>query len=66
VAQAAGLLGLDERGGVRVRGVVPGSGTVLVAVSGRDDAEGPEHWRVNTAREGDLIVAWTTGEREGS
>jgi hypothetical protein len=51
---------------VRVRGIVGGTGTVLVAVLGRGDAGGPETWRVETARDGKLIVAWTTGEGEAS
>ena len=49
-----------------IRGIVEGTGTVLVAVLGRGDAGGPEPWRVETARDGNLIVAWTKGEREAS
>ena len=37
---------------------------VLVAVLGRDDATGPQAWRVETARDGNLVVAWTKGELE--
>ena len=66
VARAAGLLGPDDLEAVRVRGIVAGTGTVLVAVLGRGDAGGPEPWRVETARDGNLIVAWTKGEREAS
>ena len=66
VARAAGLLGPDDLEAVRVRGIVEGTGTVLVAVLGRGDAGGPEPWRVETARDGNLIVAWTKGEREAS
>ncbi len=66
VARAAGLLGPDDLEAVRVRGIVGGTGTVLVAVLGRGAAGGPEPWRVETARDGDLIVAWTKGEGEAS
>jgi hypothetical protein len=66
VAQAAGLLGPGDLDAVRVRGIVAGTGTVLVAVRGHGDAERPEPWRVETARDGNLIVAWTEGEREVS
>ncbi len=66
VARAAGLLGEDDLEAVRVRGIVGGTGTVLVAVLGRDSAAGPDPWRVETARDGNLIVAWTLGDREGS
>ncbi len=66
VARATGLLEPDGLDAVRVRGIVPGKGTVLVAVIGHDDAGGPEPWRVETARDGNLIVAWTKGEREAS
>jgi malonyl CoA-acyl carrier protein transacylase len=66
VAQAAGLLGPDDLEAVRVRSIVQGAGTVLVAVVGRGDTGGPEPWRVETARDGNLIVAWTNGEREVS
>jgi hypothetical protein len=66
VARAAGLLGPDELEAVRVRGIVQGTGTVLVAILGRGDAGGPELWRAETARDGNLIVAWTKGEREAS
>jgi malonyl CoA-acyl carrier protein transacylase len=66
VAQAAGLPGPDDLEAVRVRGIVGGTGTVLVAHLGRGDAGGPEPWRVETARDGNLIVAWTKGQREAS
>ena len=66
VARAAGLPGPDALEAVRVRGIVAGTGTVLVAVLGRGDAGGPEPWRVETARDGNLIVAWTKGERGAS
>ena len=66
VARAAGLPEPDDLEAVRVRGIVAGTGTVLVAVLGRGDAGGPEPWRVETARDGNLIVAWTKGEREAS
>jgi hypothetical protein len=65
-AQTAGLLEPDDPEAVRVRGIVEGASTVLVAVLERGDAEGPEPWRVETARDGHLIVAWTKGEREVS
>ena len=64
VARAAGLLGPDDLEAVRVRSIVEGTGTVLVDVLGRGDAGGPGPWRVETARDGNLIVAWTNGERE--
>ncbi len=66
VAQAAGLAVPDSLAAVRVRGIVAGTGTVLVAIVGRGDASGPEPWRVETARDGNLIVAWTRGERGAS
>ena len=66
VARAAGLVGPDDLEAVRVRGIVEGTGTVLVAVLGRGDAGGPQSWRAETARDGNLIVAWTKGEREVS
>jgi malonyl CoA-acyl carrier protein transacylase len=66
VARAAGLSGPDDLDAIRVRGIVGGTGTVLVAVLGRGDAGGPKPWRVETARDGNLIVAWTKGERETS
>ena len=66
MARAAGLPEPDDLEAVRVRGIVAGSGTVLVAVVGRGDAGGPEPWRVETARDGNLIVAWTKGERGAS
>jgi malonyl CoA-acyl carrier protein transacylase len=66
VARAAGLQEPDDLEAVRVRGIAAGTGTVLVAVLGRGDAGGPEPWRVETARDGNLIVAWTKGEREAS
>jgi hypothetical protein len=66
VARAAGLLGPEDLESVRVRGIVGGAGTVLVAVPGRGEAGGPEPWRVETARDGNLIVAWTLGDREAS
>ena len=63
VARAAGLPEPHALESVRVRGIVAGSGTVLVAVVGHGDAGGPEPWRVMTARDGNLILAWTEGER---
>jgi hypothetical protein len=66
VARAAGLSETGDLEAVRVRGIVAGTGTVLVAVLARGDAGGPEPWRVETARDGNLIVAWTKGEREAS
>jgi len=66
VARAAGLPEPAALEAVRVRGIVGGTGTVLVAILGRDDAAGPEPWRVETARDGNLIVAWTLGDREAS
>jgi hypothetical protein len=66
VARAAGLPERDALDAVRVRGIVAGSGTVLVAVVGPGDAGGPNPWRVVTARDGNLIVAWTKGERGAS
>jgi malonyl CoA-acyl carrier protein transacylase len=66
VARAAGLPGPDHLEAVRVRGIVGGTGTALVAVLGRGDAGGPEPWRVETARDGNLIVAWTKGEKGAS
>ncbi len=66
VARAAGLPESDALKAVRVRGIVAGSGTVLVAVVGREDSGGTEPWRVMTARDGNLIVAWTKGERGAS
>jgi malonyl CoA-acyl carrier protein transacylase len=65
-AQAAGLLEPDDQEAVRVRGIMEGTDTVLVDVLGRGDAVGPEPWRVETARDGNLIVAWIKGEREVS
>jgi malonyl CoA-acyl carrier protein transacylase len=66
VARAAGLLGPDDLEAVRVRGIVGGSGTVRVVVLGTGDSRGPEPWRVETARDGNLIVAWTKRQREVS
>jgi malonyl CoA-acyl carrier protein transacylase len=66
VAQAAGLAEPDDLDAIRVRGILGGTGTVLVAVPGRGDAGGPEHWCVETARDGNLIVAWTEGHSEVS
>ena len=66
VAQAAGLAEPDDLESVRVRGIVAGTGTVLVAVVGKGDAGGSEPWRVETARDGNLIVAWTKGEQGAS
>ena len=66
VARATGLAGPDDLDAVRVRSIVAGTSTVLVAVLGRADAAGPDSWRVETARDGNLIVAWTKGEREAS
>jgi malonyl CoA-acyl carrier protein transacylase len=66
VARAADLPEPDALEAVRVRGIVAGSGTVLVAVVGCGDAGGPGPWRVETAREGNLIVAWTKGEEGAS
>jgi malonyl CoA-acyl carrier protein transacylase len=66
VARAAGLSEQDDLDAVRVRGMVGGAGTVLVTVMGRGDAGGPEPWRVETAQDGNLVVAWTTGERGAS
>jgi malonyl CoA-acyl carrier protein transacylase len=63
-ARAAGPSELDALEAVRVRGIVGGTGTVLVAVPGRGDGEGSESWRVETARDGNLVVAWTKGEQE--
>ena len=63
VARAVGLMGPDDLESVRVRGIVRGTGIVLVAILGHSDAGGPEPWRVETARDGNLIVAWTKGER---
>jgi malonyl CoA-acyl carrier protein transacylase len=66
VAQAAGLAGPDDLDALRVQGILGGTGTVLVTALGRGDAAGPEPWRVETARDGNLIVAWTKGQREES
>ena len=66
VARAAGLVEPDGLEAVRVRGIVAGTGTVLVAVIGHGDTGEPEPWRVETARDGNLIVAWTKGEREAT
>jgi hypothetical protein len=64
VARAVGLPREDGLEAVRVRGIVGGSGTLLIAVLGRADAGGSALWRVETARDGNLIVAWTRGEQE--
>jgi malonyl CoA-acyl carrier protein transacylase len=66
VAQAAGLPGPEDLSAVRVRDIAGGAGTVLVTIQGGADAGEPEPWRVETARDGSLIVAWTTGQREVS
>jgi acyl transferase domain-containing protein len=66
VARAAGLARPDELDAVRVRGILGGTGTVLVAVVGHGDGGGPNAWRAETARDGNLIVAWTKGQREVS
>jgi hypothetical protein len=66
VARAAGLPGPNNLEAVRVRGIVGGTGTALAAVVGRGDAGGPEPWRVETARDGNFIVAWTKDKGEAS
>jgi malonyl CoA-acyl carrier protein transacylase len=55
----AGALGLDPDGAraFPVGQADPRTGTLSVAV-------GEERWLVHTARDGDLVVAWTLGERE--